>query len=227
MSKPPKREERRAETRSRLLDGARAVFARRGYNAATVEEVAEEAGFTTGALYSNFKGKEDLFLAVAEDMIAREVREYTQIYEEGATFEERARGGADRWMELLAEEPDYFALYVELWSAAVRDPELRDRFLAREAAMRDATTRMIVAGAADLGIEAPEADARQLATVVDALGNGLAMAKLLAPEDVPDSLFGDVLSLIFGSLVAATKAAAEAEAAAAGDAGAADAEAGT
>jgi AcrR family transcriptional regulator len=200
MAKPLTREERRAHTRARLLDGARAVFARRGYQAATVDEVAEEAGFTTGALYSNFKGKEDLFLAVVEDMIAREVREYTEIFERGTTFEERSRGGADRWMELLGQDPDYFRLFIELWSAAIRDPGLRAKFAERSGAMRDATTRMIEAGSTEMGVEAPREDARMLATVVNALGNGLAMEKLMFPGSVPDNLFGDILAVLFRAL---------------------------
>ena len=52
------RDERKAETRERLLAAAGRVFARRGYQAAAVDEVADEAGFSTGALYSNFDGKE-------------------------------------------------------------------------------------------------------------------------------------------------------------------------
>jgi AcrR family transcriptional regulator len=194
------REERRAETRSRLLEAARVVFARRGLQAATVEEIAEEAGFTTGALYSNFKGKEDLVLAVEEEMIAREIREYTEIFARGRTLEEQARGGADRWMEILREEPDYFPLFVELWSSAVRDPDLRAKFLERSGAMRDASARMIQEGAADLGIEAGEDDVGHLATVVNALGNGLAMEKTINPDAVPDELFGITLAVLFEAL---------------------------
>jgi AcrR family transcriptional regulator len=203
MPKPPTREQKRAETRARLLEGARAVFARRGYHAATVDEVAQEAGFTTGALYSNFKGKEDLFLAVVEDMIAREVREYTEIFEGGTTLDERSRGGADRWMELLAEEPDYFTLYIEMWSAANRDPALAAKLAERHAAMRDASARMIAAGAADLGVEARPEDFQLLATVVSALGDGLAMQKLLTPDAIPDELFGDTLAVLFRALAEA------------------------
>lgn len=200
MPKPPTREERRAQTRARLLEAARIVFARSGYHAATVDEVAEEAGFTTGALYSNFKGKEDLFLAVVEDMIAREVREYTEIFEGGTDFNERARGGADRWMELLREDPAYFALYIEMWSAAHRDPALAEKLAERHAAMRDASARMIAAGAADLGVEAAPEDFQLLANVVSALGDGLAMQKLMTPDAIPDSLFGDILSVLFRAL---------------------------
>ena len=60
------REESRAATRERLLAAARSVFARSGFHGASVEEIASEAGFSTGALYSNFDGKEDLFLVLME-----------------------------------------------------------------------------------------------------------------------------------------------------------------
>jgi AcrR family transcriptional regulator len=58
---------RRAMTRSHLLAAAAEVFADRGYHAATLDEVAEAAGFTKGAVYSNFSSKEDLFLALSEE----------------------------------------------------------------------------------------------------------------------------------------------------------------
>lgn len=64
------REERRAQTRRRLLDAAADVFARRGFHGASVEEIAAQAAFTQGALYANFAGKEELFLAVIDDRMA-------------------------------------------------------------------------------------------------------------------------------------------------------------
>src|SRR5437879_6422414 len=59
-------ERRRAMTREHLLAAAAEVFARRGYHGATLDEVAETAGFTKGAVYSNFTSKEDLFLALTQ-----------------------------------------------------------------------------------------------------------------------------------------------------------------
>lgn len=56
------REESQAQTRGRLLDAARTVFAGRGYHGASVEEIAEEAGYSKGAVYSNFESKEEIFL---------------------------------------------------------------------------------------------------------------------------------------------------------------------
>ncbi len=60
------REQSQAVTREKLLDAARMVFARDGYGGASIERVADEAGFSKGAVYSNFRSKEDLFLAVLE-----------------------------------------------------------------------------------------------------------------------------------------------------------------
>ena len=65
----------RANTRERLLAAARSVFARSGFHGASVEEIASEAGFSTGALYSNFDGKEDLFLVLMEREIDEHARE--------------------------------------------------------------------------------------------------------------------------------------------------------
>ena len=69
------RKERQAQTRRELIAAAARVFARRGYHKATIEEIAAEAGMTSGAVYSNFEGKEELFLAIADDQVASRVAE--------------------------------------------------------------------------------------------------------------------------------------------------------
>ena len=76
------RRERQEQTRDRLLDAATKVFARRGYHEASVEEIAAEAGFTTGAVYSNFAGKEELFLALAEREVTHRVAEIRAVAHE-------------------------------------------------------------------------------------------------------------------------------------------------
>ncbi len=69
------REQSRAQTRERLLEAARGVFARNGFHGSSVEEIASAAGFSTGALYSNFEGKEDLFLVLMEREIEKHAQE--------------------------------------------------------------------------------------------------------------------------------------------------------
>src|ERR1700743_2090914 len=74
----PRRGERRLITRAQLLDAAERVFARDGLRGASVDKIALEAGYSTGAVYSNFKGKEDLFLPLTEEPTDRRLE---KVYE--------------------------------------------------------------------------------------------------------------------------------------------------
>ena len=204
--RPTIREEQRALTRARLLEAAKRVFARRGFHAASVEEIAREAGATTGAIYSNFEGKEDLFLALFEEHVASQLRKYRELFARGADLAERSRGGADDWMAYLDEEPDAFPLQIEFWSYAVRDPELRPRFAARLAAFRETFAQLIEQGASDLGIDVPPGFAERMGMVIQALGNGMALEKLADPDAVPNELLGSAIALIFQTLAAAAQA---------------------
>ena len=134
---------------------------RSGFHGASVEEIAREAGATTGALYSNFAGKEDLFLALFEERIAADVGDYSQIVAAGTTIEEQARGAADRWMAILRERPDYFPLLIEFCVYAIREPALRERLAGRFAALRSASARLAVEGAERQGYS-PGAEAGEL-----------------------------------------------------------------
>ncbi len=196
------RDEQKALTRRRLLEAADAVFATRGFCGASVEEIARRAGASTGALYSNFSGKEDLFLELFEDRTTAHMQEYCEIFHRGVTPEEQTRGGADRWMQILRERPDYFPLLIEFWTYALREPTARRRFADRFAAFRAAIAQQVSDGAAQHGVPIPQEMAERLGLVINALGNGIALEKLVDPEGVPDELFGDVLVLIFTALEA-------------------------
>lgn len=192
------RDEQKALTHKRLIDAAEAVFARSGYHGASVGEIAREAGATTGALYSNFAGKEDLFLALFEERIAADVGTYSEIVAGGETLEDQARGAGDRWMEILRERPDYFPLLIEFWSYAIREPQLRERLATRFAALRSGSAQVASEAAARWGLSADAAEAGEhLGLFINALGNGLALEKLVDPDAVPDSAYGEFLALIF------------------------------
>src|SRR4029453_6308711 len=69
------RAQRRQQTRARLLEAAGQVFARRGFHAATLDEVAEAAGYTKGAVYANFANKDGLFLALLDQRVAAQLQQ--------------------------------------------------------------------------------------------------------------------------------------------------------
>jgi AcrR family transcriptional regulator len=210
---PSLREEQKAATRVRLLDAAETVFARRGFHGASVDEIAREAGATTGALYANFAGKEDLFLQLFDHTMARDVRGYSQASSSAATVEEAARAGADRWMQVLSDRPDYFPLFIEFWAYAVREPGAREPFAERLATFRLATGRIVAAAAEGRGIDLAAEQVERIGLFVNALANGLALEKLADPAAVPDELFGDLLVLVFSGFEAlATRAAQRSEA---------------
>jgi AcrR family transcriptional regulator len=196
------RDEQKAATRLRLLDAAETVFARRGFHGASVDEIAREAGATTGALYAHFAGKEDLFLELFDYTMARDVRGYSEASGAATTLENAARAGADRWMQVLAERPGYFPLFVEFWAYAVREPRARERFAERFATFRLATGRIVAVGAQAQGVELDPEQVERLGTFVNALANGLALEKLIDPAAVPDQFFGDLLVLIFNGFAA-------------------------
>src|SRR5689334_9216575 len=196
------RDEQKALSRRRLIDAAESVFARSGFHGASVEEIAREAGATTGALYSNFAGKEDLFLALFEERIATDMGDYSEIVAEGATLEEQARGAGDHWMQILRERPNYFPLLIEFWTYAIREPQLRERLGGRFAALRLGSARVASEGAERWGLPADAEVGERLGLFITALGNGLALQKLVEPEAVPDELFGEMLSIVFRAFAA-------------------------
>jgi AcrR family transcriptional regulator len=189
------REQSKANTRERLLLAARRVFARRGFHGASVEEIASEAGFSTGALYSNFDGKEDLFLVLMEREIDEHAREIADAVNERASVSERARGGAQQWMTMIDREPEVLLLFMEFWAYGVRDAAVRPKVAARFAQVRELLTKLIVEGVREFDLEL-DIPAEQLAVAIDALADGIARQKLADPQAVPDDLMGRVLSLL-------------------------------
>jgi AcrR family transcriptional regulator len=190
------REQGKARTRESLLTAARTVFARRGYHGASVEEVSAEAGFSTGALYSNFDGKEDLFLVLMEREINERAREIAAAVGERDSVSERATGGARKWMTMIEREPELLLLFTEFWAYGVRDPQMRAKVAARFAQVREMLTRLIADGTREFDLEL-ELPAEHLAVAIDALADGIARQKLADPQAVPVDLMGRVLSILF------------------------------
>jgi AcrR family transcriptional regulator len=193
------REQSRANTRERLLAAARSVFARSGFHGASVEEIASEAGFSTGALYSNFEGKEDLFLVLMEREIDEHAQEIASAVRAQASVAGRAEGGARQWMAMIQREPEVLLLFMEFWAYGVRDARVRPKVAARFAQMRQVLTGLIADGVRDFDLELT-IPAEQLAVAIDALADGIARQKLADPEAVPDELMGTVLSLLLAAV---------------------------
>jgi AcrR family transcriptional regulator len=199
--KRPTRAEKQIQTRAQLIDAAARVFARRGFQAATVEEIAEHAGYSHGAVYSNFAGKEELFLAVFEQYMSQRIEEVAQASEVEGTFPERARAAADQWMARFGEDRETFLLHLEFMIHAARNPKLSKQLGERMAMLRLEVERRIAARAAEAAIPLP-LPADELALILRALGIGLAVEALNAPGEFGTRLYGDFVALIAGVLEA-------------------------
>jgi AcrR family transcriptional regulator len=193
------REESRAETRRRLVAAARKVFLRRGFHAAKIEEIAEEAGYTIGALYSNFETKGDLFVAVFEEQAATRAAEVEKAVEEAGDRDARPAAAATQWMDKLAAEPQWFPLWVEFWTYAVRQPRLRRKFAVPLGALRVTVGRLVERRAKERGFSLAM-PAEEIGLAIKALGEGIALEKLIDPDAVPDRLLGDFLTIFFRGL---------------------------
>jgi AcrR family transcriptional regulator len=136
--------ERKAQTRDDLLAAARRVFLRRGFHPASLEEIAEEAGYTKGAVYSNFSGKDDLFLALLEEHYEQRISAHRELMLglQPGDAEETRRAIARAMLEAYEREPAWWTLVADFSTHASRDAvlsarlaELRKRFLTSMAAL--------------------------------------------------------------------------------------------
>jgi AcrR family transcriptional regulator len=182
------RAERREQTRQELVSAAEACFVSRGFHASSVDEVAERAGYTKGAVYSNFASKEDLFFAVYERRVEQVLTEVApglrQLGAERAS-DELAAGAMHR------RDPDdgWRAVFFEFWAHVVRHPELRERFAAIHARFLEPLADAVRQLADDRGLTLPsDVTASQVAAAWNAMEVGLNLERLTQPQTVDRAL---------------------------------------
>lgn len=117
-------ERRRQQTRDVLVEAATEVFARRGFEGASLEEIAEAAGFTRGAIYKNFGGKEELFFAVIDRMNERVIEAFRGIApEQGDPTDWDISTLAKLWRSSVLDTPDLLFIGMEFQLYVLRNPE--------------------------------------------------------------------------------------------------------
>lgn len=195
------RRESQERTRANLVGAAARVFARRGYDGASVAEIADEAGYSHGAVYSNFQGKEDLFLALYEQWVASRVAEIEAGWAEQASLAERARAAADEWIERFGRDPEAFLLRLEFSTRAARDSSLRRHLAERAGAVPLAIERLVKDAAYAEGSELALPPA-EVARALQALSLGLALEALSDTAAVRPGLAGDLAAFVVQAVTA-------------------------
>lgn len=201
------REEQQEQTRNDLLAAATALFAERGVNGASIEQISERAGYSRGAFYSNFEDKQDLVLALQEARTRREYEEIRALIDANRVGEEPFRNQMEAlraWhRERAAHQQSWLALRTELWLFALRHdaPTLRERMATTERFAQHALRGGIAQAMERAGVE-PPADLDFLALIMHALEDGLLIQRVIRPEDTTDDLIVDAVDVLIRAWIA-------------------------
>ena len=199
------RKEKQAHTRFCLMESAARVFTRRGLQQASIDEVAGDAGFTKGAFYANFKSKEELFLAMLDERFAQRIEEIDRVWSSGGDIRDKARQAGQDFAQYLSDD-EWSRLFFEFAAYAARNEEFRQELVTRYRALRARVADIYSRQKEKMGIE-PAVPPEQVAAMIFAMANGLALEKLLEPDAVADDAFGTMLVAFFAGLGAAREAA--------------------
>ena len=194
------RAEQQQRTREEVLAAADRLFVERGFHATSVDQIAQAAGYTKGAVYSNFAAKEDLFFAVYERRMERAVVELERTLaaapdpagwiESVIADTSRRRGRDDRWL----------STFFEFWAHVVRRPALRKRFAAIHARLEGPFVVALERHADDHGTQ-PAIDPRQVHLAMTAMTLGLTLERLVRPQVVDGDTAARIARLVLDHLV--------------------------
>ena len=188
--------------REELLTAALHVFARRGYEQAGVDEIATEAGYSKGALYWHFSGKEELLTALLDERIDAPAREMVALLESAPPDRDMSVEAARAFARRLREQREAVLLDREYWSLAIRDPALRARYIARQTDLRRALAAALQARMRHLGTPDLPMGAEQVARIVMTIIGGLAVDELIEPGSVDPDLLAETLAVLYSGLLA-------------------------
>ena len=174
--------DKRDRTRSRLLEAARSLIREKGYDHTTLEAIAERAGMTTGAIYGNFKNRDELFISLGETYWAP----IKPLVQPGSTFPEIMRALADATLAAIPDRGTAVVGRLTGLAYTLTHDELR-------AKVAEFTSQSYALGEQWLRSVTKEEDlpmpADQLVRVIHALTEGLVILRLLTPELMPDEVF--------------------------------------
>jgi AcrR family transcriptional regulator len=186
------RKAKQARTRARLMSSATKLFCRHGLDQASVDEIARNAGYTKGAFYSNFKSKEELFLAMLDEKFGEEIERIEAGLATDETPDEAARHMGEDLMRFLRSDPEWERLYLEFVAYAGRNDEFRQELLTRCRAMDERLARVYERWAEAMGIRSPIPieDATRMTSIMT---QGFLLVQQLDPE-LGEEVYGTMIA---------------------------------
>jgi len=197
------RQESQLQTRERLLQAAAEVFSRRGFYEASVDEVAEEAGFSKGAVYANFASKEELFLALLDRHLAAEfgqiTAQFTQTNSQGEGENAlQPQSFAAHFATHLEENRTWNVLANEFMLYALRHPTAQQQLAERYRMARNRLTTLLQERYQTENTPST-LNAEYIAWALLGLGNGLALQAYLEPGAMPTDLYSKIVACLLSS----------------------------
>ena len=190
-------ERRRQQTREHLLAAAAEVFGERGFHGASLDEVAAVAGFTKGAVYSNFKNKEDLFLALFK---ANYDREMDALRAALRNSEVPPEARISEFVHLIRDQTaqagrNFNLLYQEFLLYAARNPEVREELIRIDDEGVQALAEILQSERRRVGLE-PLESPLQTARIVEILFRGIGQLRVLRPEAADDDFVQAAIAFV-------------------------------
>lgn len=192
------RSERQAATRLALLRSASRSICRHGMDGATIDLIAEEAGYTKGAFYANFASKEELFLVMLEEKFAAELERLEAAMGGAGDPAEEARDAAEQFLSYVNSDPDWPRLYQEFAVHAARNETFRAEFAARQRALRSRMAEVFARWATALGIE-PAIPHTDVAAMTSFIADGFLLDRIIDPE-LDDRLYATMCEVFLRGL---------------------------
>ncbi|HET6753331.1 MAG TPA: TetR/AcrR family transcriptional regulator [Jiangellaceae bacterium] len=190
-------ERRRQHTRDLLLDAAEQLFATKGFEGAALDEIADSAGYTRGAIYKHFGSKEELFLTVNKRFNERFLTGFLDLIDPSTPHEEIDLDAiAKRWHDLQTRDPHAIALGMEFSLYMLRNPDVRHRVAEHQRALAHTIAEFMEEQASRLGVTL-RIPALTLARIALAAGDGLELASHL--HDTEDDLYEPFLELLLSA----------------------------
>lgn len=186
-------------TRAALLEAAGRIFSERGFHGASLDDIADAAGFSKGAVYSNFRSKEDLFLALVDDRLVSFVQGSAEILARPSESIASRIEAISELHERFTRDRAWALLYMEFYLYGMRNPEVGRRIIRHERQAFERITRLVDAELDALGLT-PPIPTDELAGIVVAISEGLWLKQSLDPDAVPPGLFSSALSFLLAAV---------------------------
>ena len=193
------RREKQQRTRQALLEAAVKLFSERGLEGASVDEIAQAAGYTKGAFYANFKSKEELFLVMLDEQFASELERLDHALAGTQEPQEEARAAAADFIHYAGAD-EWPSLYFQFVAYAAQNDEFRQELATRHRAMRERLAQLFNRWKSGFGATPPIAF-DQIAAIMFFMADGFLLDRIVEP-DLPDELYTTMVGVFLRGLQA-------------------------